>query len=238
MNAKEILNHFDEAETIIIEFATKLTVWLAPITAGVLIVIALTSPPLNYPLPVAILIATVVELSGLAFTATALRFFFDWYGAAPPVVSFAITTICTIVYLITALLAVLVAKIAPQFGGVMPALLVILSVSSAVVASVRSSTQRTELTAKPKRTRRRTAATSRKPPSAQSPDERQVNLDRANEARQPTQADYNRAAHLKAEGLTWDEVGEAIGRSGSTAKRWAAQAQPKKEINLNGRGNQ
>ena len=138
MNAKEILTRFDEAETIIIEFATKLTVWLAPITAGVLIVLALTSPPLNYPLPVAILIATVVELSGLAFTATALRFFFAWYGAAPPVINFAITTVCTIVYLVTALLAVLVAKVAPQFGGVMPALLVILSVSSAVVASVRS----------------------------------------------------------------------------------------------------
>ncbi|MCB0165593.1 MAG: hypothetical protein KDI79_15285 [Anaerolineae bacterium] len=236
MNAKEILTRFDEAETIIIEFATKLTVWLAPITAGVLIVLALTSPPLNYPLSVAILIATVVELSGLAFTATALRFFFAWYGAAPPVVSFAITAICTVVYLVTALLAVLVAKIAPQFGGVMPALLVTLSVSSAVVASVRSSTQRNELTTHSQRRERHKAATpARKPPAAQSADERQSNLDQANEARQPTRSDYNHAAQLKAAGLTWDEVGVAIGRSGSTAKRWASMAEPV-EINLNGKG--
>lgn len=66
----------------------------------------------------------------------------------------------------------------------------------------------------------------RKRPNELSPEERLANLQAANDARQPTQADYNYAKWLKdGQGMTWPEVAEEIDRSESTAKRWADMAE-------------
>jgi ribosome-binding protein aMBF1 (putative translation factor) len=41
---------------------------------------------------------------------------------------------------------------------------------------------------------------------------------------QPTAEDYQQAARLKAEGLSWSQVAGELGKSVTTVKRWAAQA--------------
>lgn len=51
---------------------------------------------------------------------------------------------------------------------------------------------------------------------------------------QPTAAEFNRAAALKGEGLSWPEVAAQLGRSVTTVKRWAAQAEPVRSANGHG----
>lgn len=222
--AKIILQQLDAAEVVAIEGLTKLVAWLAPFVTGVLIADALHA--LNYTWPVAILYAFTVEALAVAFISTAAFFFSEWWGRLPAVGAFAVAAVCVIAYVVIALPVVTIIKAAPDLGWVVPAGGVVLSLLSGVIVAIRSNWTKYAIThaTDPTRPTRRRASV-RKRPTEQSPEERAVNRDRANAARTPTQADYDEAARLKAEeGFTWNEVGERIGRSSSTAKRWAALA--------------
>ena len=66
----------------------------------------------------------------------------------------------------------------------------------------------------------------KKPVAAQSEEERLLNLAQANLARRVgTPVDFQRAAALRAEGLTWGQIAEALQVSAASAKRWAVKGQ-------------
>lgn len=231
--AKTILQQLDAAEVVAIEALAKIVAWLAPLVTGVLIADALHA--LAYSWPVAILYAFVIEALAVAFISTAAFFFSEWWGRLPAVGAFAVAAVCVIAYVAIALPVVTVIKAAPELGWVVPAGGVVLSLLSGVIVAVRSNWTKYEITHAPKRAARRRKKTANEPVNKpvlnQSDDERAANLSRANDARTPSQADYQRAAQLRAEGLSWPQVGQEIGKSASTAKRWAANAEPVRVMN-------
>lgn len=229
-NLKQFTNGLDSLEVLAIEILTKVMIWVTPIMAGVLIYMSLVD--LDYPPAVAFLIAFVLEALGLAFMNTSVSYFYKWQGQVSPLINFVGSVVCSMGYFATAIMIALVVKLFPAWAVVVPGLAVVLSALSAVVGGIRSNTQKSDLlseSAKPRRTRKKRANDSPSDslnvrPDEQTTAQRLANLERANAQRGGTPADYARAAHLKAEGLTWAEVAGSMGVSESTAKRYAEKA--------------
>lgn len=238
-----ILTTLDELEAVGAEIASKLAPWLAPLLSAVVIAEAVMVEPFSWPIWQAVLTGAALELLGIATLSTALMLWSHYQAAPadhkPSLIPLGLAALCALAYFGTALVLAVVIKTWPQLGPVVYGLFVVLALVSAVNLSVRRDHYRRIAPAQ-RVSRKRTANRPvHKPPRDQSTNDRRANLNRANDARQPTQSDYNRAAQLKAAGYTWSEVGDQIGRSGSTAKRWAGLAEPVNEpqpVHTNGKG--
>lgn len=184
--------------------------------------------------PVALAVAAFfMVISGLAIYSTTFDIIFNDKLAWPIKV---IAGACALVYTATFAVMVLVLKLhltgvpawVTQLQQMLPfAAMVLLDAASITNLTIRRKTYRVTT---PGATARGSRKTGRKP-TEQTNEERLANLDAANASRQPTAADFRRAAQLRAEGLTWPQIGQEIERSESTAKRWASLA------GSNGNGN-
>jgi len=236
-----LLLKLDRWEAAIVDVAVKIVVWLMPFFTAILLTLALQAA-LGLALWAAIVGAAVIELMGLAAMHTMMGYFYEWKGEQPAKVNFLLTAGCVLGYIASAFTIALFIKLPPEVTiqdvslsevgkMLVPPLAVILSMLSALIGSIRASTYKSrvlgvgqkQIIRKP--TSRPSGGPVRKRPDLrQTNDESLANLEQANEVRQPAQADYDLAYQLKyVEGLTWPQVAEQLGRSESTAKRWAGQ---------------
>ena len=237
MTIQTILDHLDSAETIGAEIASKLAPWLAPLLSAVVVGQAVLKPPFSWAMWQAVLLGATLELMGIAVLSTAMLLYSyrtrQPSDRKPPVMPFVLSVGSVAVYALT-VASITVALKLPVLAGygewVIPFVYIgvlLLAIVSAVNLTIRRDHYRLTQQPKPATKPRKLTAkqTSRKRPTDQSGDERLANLAAANAKRQPSQADYNRAAHLRAEGLTWGAVADEIGRSVTTAKAWAGKAE-------------
>lgn len=228
MQTTKLLTFLDELEAVGAEVASKLAPWLAPLLSAVVVGRAVMAAPFNWPTWLAWLTGGAIELSGIATLNTALLL---WSyrteqpdDRKPSAIPLALAILCALGYLATALALTVVLKILPGFEVLAYGLFVVLALTSAVNLTLRRDHMRrvAPKPVKPAVTRPKSAnGPVKKPVTQQTPEEARANLERANEARQPTQEDFDRAAMLRAEGMTWPQVAQALGRSETTAKRWA-----------------
>jgi hypothetical protein len=235
-----LLLKLDRWEAAIVDVAVKIVVWLMPFFTAILLTLALQAA-LGLALWAAIVGAAVMELMGLAAMHTMMGYFYEWKGEQPAKVNFLLTAGCVLGYIASAFTIALLIKLPPEVTVqdvslsevgkmLVPPLAVILSMLSALIGSIRASTYKSRVLGvgqkqtfrKP--TSRASKPVRKRPDLRQTNEERMANLEQANEVRQPAQADYDLAYQLKyVEGLTWPQVAEQLGRSESTAKRWAGQ---------------
>jgi uncharacterized membrane protein YhaH (DUF805 family) len=232
MNTTKILSILDELEALGAEIASKLAPWLAPLLSAVVVGRAVIDAPFSWPVWLAWLTGAAIELSGIATLNTALML---WSFRAdqpsdkkPSIIPLVLAVVCALGYLITALALTVVLKVLPGFQVVAYGLFALLALASAVNLTLRRDhVRRMQGTKKQPITRTKSGnGPVKKRVTELTADESRANLELANIARQPTQEDYQRAAMLKAEGLSWPDVATELNRSVSTAKRWASLAEP------------
>lgn len=246
LQTDKLLDLLDSAETVGAEIASKIAPWLAPLLSAIIVSQAVTHAPFAWPIWQSILLGATLELMGLATLSTLMMLYsyrqrqpddrkpslFPLVLAGGGVAVYVGTVASITVLLKLPSLAVYAETVSVLvYTGIL-----LLAITAAVNLTIRRDHYRllNQVTTRKmaQTTRRRRPVNKR--PADQTNDERRANLTQANAARQPTQADYNRAAHLRDEGLTWREVANQIGRSESTAKTWAKRAVQPAQISTNG----
>ena len=243
MQTNKFLQTLDDAEIIGAEVASKLAPWLAPLLSSVVVAQAVTGKPFEWSWWQAVLLGATVELMGLATLSTAMMIYSHRQQQAdnkPPLTPLLLALAGVVVYMATVAAITVLLKVpvltdyAEWISPLVFVGILMLAITASVNLTVRRDHYRLVHPQKSAQTGRRRKPTNKRP-ADQTREEKLANLDRANDARRPTQADYNYAARLRGEGYTWPEVAGKINRSPSTAKTWAGKAS-QQPVSANGAG--
>lgn len=231
MTIQKFLNYLDNIEPIGAEIASKLALWLAPLLSAIIVSQAVLQPPFNWEMWQAILLGSTLELMGIAVLSTSMLLYSHRSrqpaNRKPSLLPLFLSTVSVAVYAATVAIITVALKwpdLMAYANYISPLVYVgvlLLAITSAVNLTLRRDHFR--LVNQPNAPGSRRKPAGRKRPGEQTNEERLANLETANATRRPTATDYNRAAQLRASGLTWPEVATKIDRSVSTAKNWAGQ---------------
>ena len=136
------LRSIDAVENIAVDLVAKIAPWCAPIPTAYLVGRA-TVTHLNWPVPVGILAAAVIESLGLVTCATALDLyqFNQTRRKSDPPAPFALSITLVVLYFVVAVVLTVVLDILPTWSIVAPAIFPALSLTGVTVIALRKDHQ-------------------------------------------------------------------------------------------------